>query len=338
MQKSWQHCFKYLIFKKTSTPESFIMKFPLIFLLTLFSTFSLFGQMEIRTNVELTPDHYPQEGVPKGELKGPFNFHSKIIEGTVRQYWLFIPAQYEASKPASVLVFQDGYRATNPKGSIRAPQVMENLIAKGDIPVTIGIFITPGNRSENYPDDLGSSNPNHRAQEYDAMNDRYARFIVDEMLPLVAKDYNLTDDPNQRAIGGTSSGAIAAFTVAWHRPDVFRKVYSSIGSYVSIGFRPNETPIKLGGQDYPALIRREEIRPIRIFVQDGINDLSNKWGNWFLANQQMVSAMKYANDNADKNKDTGPRYELTTVWTDGEHNDKHPGALLPEGLKWLWSK
>ena len=314
------------------------LKIQLTSLLMFFFAFSVFGQIEIRTGLELGPDHFPQEGVPKGELKGPFSFHSKIIEGTVRQYWLFIPAQYEASKPASVLVFQDGFRATNPEGSIRAPQVMENLIAKGEMPVTIGIFITPGNRSEEYPTDLGSKNPNNRAQEYDAMNDRYARFIVEEMLPEIGKQYNLTDDPDQRAIGGTSSGAIASFSVAWYYPDVFRKVYSSIGSYVSIGFRPDETPIKLGGQDYPALIRREPIRPMRIFIQDGVNDLSNRWGDWFLANQQMVSAMKYANEDADKNNVPGPRYEVKPVWTDGEHNDKHPGALLPEGLKWLWEE
>ncbi|MDA0194990.1 MAG: alpha/beta hydrolase-fold protein [Bacteroidetes bacterium] len=314
------------------------MKNSLIFLLLFFFSFSVIGQIEVRTGLELTPDHFPQDGVPKGELKGPFNFYSKILEGTVRRYWLFIPAQYEASKPASVLVFQDGQRATKPDGSIRAPQVMENLIAKGDMPVTIGIFITPGNRSEDYPDDLGMKNPNNRAQEYDAMNDGYARFLVEEMLPEVAKQYNLTDDLEQRAIGGTSSGAIASFSVAWYYPDVFRKVYSTIGSFVSIGFRPEETPIKLGGQDYPALIRREPIRPIRIFFQDGINDLSNRWGNWFLANQQMVSAMEYANKNADENNVAGARYQITTVWTDGEHSDKHPGMLLPEGLRWLWAE
>lgn len=296
------------------------------------------AQNDIRTGLTLTPDHFPQPGVPKGELKGPFDFHSKIIEGTVRQYWLFIPAQYKASQPASVLVFQDGYRATFPEGSLRVPQVMENLIAKGEMPVTIGIFISPGNRSKEYPTTLGFSNPDNRAQEYDAMDDRYARFIIEEILPEVAKEFNLTNDPEQRAIGGTSSGAIAAFTVAWHYPDKFRKIYSAIGSYVSIGFRPNENPIKLGGQDYPALIRREPIRPIRIFVQDGVNDLNNEWGNWFLANQQMVSAMQYANENADRKKIDGPRYQFTAVWTDGEHNDKHPGALLPEGLRWLWSK
>ncbi len=299
---------------------------------------TIYGQLEVRTNLELTDYHFPQDGVPKGELLGPFDFHSEIIEGTVRQYWLFIPAQYDGSTPASLLVFQDGYRATNPEGSIRAPQVLENLIARKEIPVTIGLFISPGHRGDTYPDDLGSRNPNNRAQEYDAMSDRYARFLIEEMIPEVEKKYNMTNDPEQRAIGGTSSGAIAAFTVAWHRPDVFRKVYSTIGSYVSIGFRPDEDPVKLGGQDYPALIRRSAIRPIRIYLQDGINDLSNRWGNWFLANQQMVSAMKYANEHADEENITGPRYQFEVVWTDGEHNDKHPGILLPEGLKWLWSE
>ncbi|WP_438862785.1 alpha/beta hydrolase [Neptunicella sp.] len=305
-------------------------------LLTLFSANA--AELPIRTGLTLTADHFPQQGVPKGELKGPFEFHSQIIANTVRRYWLFIPAQYQSSKPASVLVFQDGQRATNPQGSLRVPQVMENLIAKGDMPVTIGIFITPGNLSEHYPQNLGMSNPDHRAPEYDAMDDRYARFIVEEMLPTVSKDYNLTQDPEQRAIGGTSSGAIAAFTVAWHRPDVFRKVYSSIGSYVSIGFDADSQPIKLGGQDYPALIRRETIRPLRIFIQDGINDLDNEWGNWFLANQQMVKALEYANRIADQQALEEARYQLHNVWTDGEHNDQHGGALLPEGLRWLWKE
>lgn len=215
---------------------------------------------------------------------------------------------------------------------------MENLIGKGEMPVSIGIFITPGNVSEHYPDDLGWGNPNHRAPEYDAMSDRYARFLVEEMLPEVGKKYNLTDDPEKRCIGGTSSGAICAFTVAWHRPDEFRKVISFIGSYVSIQFRPNEDPIKLGGQDYPALIRREPIRPIKMFMQDGTNDLDNRWGNWFLANQQMLSALDYANARDDRQEVEGPRYEVHAVWTDGVHNDDHGGALLPDAIRWLYAE
>ena len=186
----------------------------------------------------LGPDSLPQDGVPKGKLDGPFLFKSQIIAGTVRRYWIYVPAQYTGATPANVLVFQDGQRATNPTGSLRVPQVLENLIHKKDIPVTIGIFITPGQRGDVYPEDVGTGNPNNRAAEYDSLSDAYARFIVDEMLPEVAKTYNITKDPAARAIGGTSSGAICAFTVAWHRPDQFKNVISMIGSYTSIGYRP----------------------------------------------------------------------------------------------------
>lgn len=312
--------------------------FLLLCLLVFGFEIELMAQNDIRTNLSLTPDHFPKEGAPKGELKGPFEFHSKVFAGTVRRYWIYVPAQYKPASPAALLVFQDGQRATNPEGSLRVPQVMENLMAGGEMPVTIGLFITPGNTSEHYPDNLGMSNPNHRAEEYDDLDDDYSQMIIGEFIPMLSKEYNISEDPEMHAIGGTSSGAICAFTVAWRHPEAFRKVYSAIGSYVSIGFRPNETPIKLGGQDYPALIRREKIRPMKIFYQDGSNDLSNEWGNWFLANQQMVSAMEYANRNADERKMEGPRYAFTHVWTDGKHSDQHPGMVLPEGLRWIFGK
>lgn len=286
---------------------------------------------------ELTADHFPRDGVPRGRLEGPLEFHSTVFAGTVRRYWVFVPAQYDPATPAALLVFQDGQRATNPEGPLRVPQVLENLIARGDIPVTIGIFVTPGHHADHYPGDLGMGNPDNRAAEYDAVDDRYARFLIDELLPAVGKRYRLSDDPEQRAIGGTSSGAICAFTVAWQRPDAFRKVLSFIGSYVSIGFRPGEEPVRLGGQDYPALIRREPIRPLRIFLQDGNNDLDNEWGDWFLANRQMVSALRYANRHADASGSSGPRYAIRTVWTTGGHADHHGGAMLPDALRWLWS-
>ena len=308
-------------------------------LLTSLSEAAAFNHPPIRTGVTLTPDHRPQPDAPAGELQGPFEFHSQIIPNTVRRYWVFVPAQYDSATAASLLVFQDGQRAINPEGPIRIQHVMANLIAKGEMPVTIGLFITPGNLSQHYPDNLGMQNPNHRWQEYDVLGDRYARLLINEMLPELEKRYTLTDNPEQRAIGGTSSGAIAAFTVAWERPDYFRKVYSGIGSYVAIGYRPDAKPPQLrGGQDYPALIRREAIRPMRIFIQDGSNDLDNEWGDWFLANQQMLKALAYANRAADDNNQAGPRYQFTHVWTDGIHNDDHPGALLPEGLRWLWAE
>ena len=271
-------------------------------------------------------------------LEGPLEFHSRIFSGTVRRYWIFVPAQYSPESPANVLVFQDGQRAVAPAGALRVPQVMENLMHKHEMPVTLGIFITPGNLSEKYPDTLGMSNPDHRAAEYDALNDNYARFLIEEMLPEVSKRYRLTEDPQKRAIGGTSSGAICAFTVAWQRPDAFRKVISMIGSYTSIGYRPataNE-PMIAGGDLYPTLIRKGPIKPIRIFLQDGSADLDNEHGNWFLANQQMLAAFGYANANADKQKTAGPRYDVNHVWGDGAHSDAHGGAILPDILRWLW--
>jgi hypothetical protein len=287
------------------------------------------------------PDSLPQPGVPKGRLEGPFEFHSRIFAGTVRRYWIYVPAQYDDKKPrpANLLVFQDGQRATNPEGSLRVPQVMENLIAKGKMPVTIGVFVTPGNTSETYPTDLGTRNPNHRAPEYDALHDSYARMLIEELLPEVGKKYRLTDDPEKRVIGGTSSGAICAFTAAWQRPDYFRRVISMIGSYTSIGYRPATAtePMTAGGDLYPTLIRKNPIKPIRIYLQDGTGDLSNEHGNWFLANQQMLSAFEYANAKADRAGTLGTRYEVKHNWGDGAHSDQHGGVLLPAILEWIWT-
>lgn len=288
----------------------------------------------------LTADSLVQEGVPHGNLEGPFEFHSSVFAGTVRRYWIYVPKQYDGKQPANLLVFQDGQRATNPDGSLRVQNVLDNLIHRGDIAVTIGLFITPGNRSEHYPDDLGMKNPDHRAPEYDSLGDAYARMLIDEMLPMLGRKYRLADDPMRRVIGGTSSGAICAFTVAWQRPDVFRNVISMIGSYVSIGYRPAQAGEAMipGGDLYPALIRKNPIKPLRIFLQDGSNDLDNEHGNWFLANQQMLAALNWANANADRKNVPGPRYEVTHVWGEGAHSDEHGGALLPDMLRWVWRK
>jgi S-formylglutathione hydrolase FrmB len=290
----------------------------------------------------LTADSQAQAGVARGELKGPFEFHSKIFTGTVRRYWVYVPAGYVAAKakklPPNLLVWQDGQRALNPTGPLRVNVVLDNLIAKGDIQPTLGVFITPGNLSEAYPDNLGMSNPNHRPEEYDAMTDAYARLVIDEILPEVARTYAFTSDPKRRVIGGTSSGAIAAFTVGWTHPEAFSNVASMIGSYTSIGYHPaTATSLAVfGGDTYPGMIRKSAIRPLRIFMQDGSNDLDNEHGNWFLANRQMVKAMEWANANADKTGDKGPRYDLKYVWGDGSHSDDHGGSLLPDILRWIW--
>jgi enterochelin esterase family protein len=296
-----------------------------------------------------TQDSVPQPGVKKGKLIGPLEFKSKIIEGTVRRYWIYVPANYDAKNPPNLLVFQDGQRAINPQGPLNIPVVLDNLIAKGDIPSTLGIFITPGNKgTDKYPDGLGpagctgyacTGNPNNRAQEYDAVNDTYARFLTEEMLPEVAKTYSFTSDPMKRAIGGTSSGAICAWTVAWNKPEAFGNVISFIGSYTSIGYKPatTTTPVVVGGDTYPGLIRKNPIRPIRIFLQDGANDLNNIHGSWFLANQQMLSALQWANANADEKKTPGPRYDVRFEWGDGAHSDVQGGWLLPGVMRWMFS-
>ena len=288
-----------------------------------------------------TADSIPQPGVAKGKLIGPLEFKSKVIAGTVRRYWIYVPVKYDAKSPPNLLVFQDGQRAINPQGPLNIPVVLDNLIAKGDIPPTLGVFITPGNTgTEHYPDNLGTGNPNHRAPEYDALIDAYTRMLIDEILPEVAKTYKFTDDPKRRAIGGTSSGAICAWTVAWHRPDAFGNVISMIGSYTSIGYHPATatTPMIPGGDTYPGLIRKNPIRPIRIFLQDGTNDLNNEHGNWHLANEQMLSSLQWANANADEKKIAGARYDVRYEWGDGAHSDVHGGWLLPGILRWMFGK
>ena len=285
-----------------------------------------------------TIDSIAQPGVAKGKLIGPLEFKSNVIAGTVRRYWIYVPAGYDAKDPPNLLVFQDGQRAIAP--TLNIPVVLDNLIAKGDIPKTIGIFITPGNTgTEHYPDNLGTGNPNHRAPEYDALSDDYSRMLIEEIMPEVSKKYAFSSDPKKRAIGGTSSGAICAWTVAWRHPDAFGNVISMIGSYTSIGYRPatTTTPAIYGGDTYPGLIRREPIRPIRIFLQDGTSDLNNMFGNWHLANLQMVSALEWANANADEKKTPGPRYDVRHEWGDGAHSDVHGAWLLPGILRWMFS-
>jgi enterochelin esterase family protein len=276
--------------------------------------------------------------VAHGQVIGPVEFHSKVFPGTVRRYWVYVPAGYQASNPPNLLVFQDGQRALNPDGPLRINTVLDNLIADGSIPQTIGVFVTPGNLSAIYPDNLGMNNPDHRAEEYDAVSDDYGRMLIDELLPEVAKSYAFTSDPKKRIIGGTSSGAIAAFTVAWNHPDAFGNVISMIGSFTSIGMHPATatTPFIPGGDTYPGLIRKSKIRPLRIFMQDGSNDLDNEHGNWFLSSQQMVKSFEWANANADQWKLGPARYDLKYVWGDGSHSDQHGGSMLPDILRWMW--
>jgi len=234
------------------------------------------------------------------------------------------------------MVFQDGAGCVNMNGTIRVPNVFDNLIHRNEMPVTIGIFINPGE----FRDELNAKGlpRRNRSFEYDTLSDRYTRFLLEEILPEVGKTYRLTSDPEGRAIQGQSSGGICAFTVAWERPDAFRKVVSYIGSFTSIAYRPAQEgrPMQPGGDLYPTLIRKNPIKPLKIFLQDGANDLNNPHGSWFLANQQMLSALEWANRNADQRKIDGPRYQVHYEWGNAAHSGKHGGAIFPDVMRWMW--
>ncbi len=254
------------------------------------------------------PDSLKQDDVPEGKVEGPFEWHSEIYPGTVREYWVYVPAQYDTEKPTPVFVVQDGLSLAE---RWTLPVTLDNLIHQREVPVQIGIFIGHGK----VPAPHENAQPRfNRSYEYDALGDRYARFLLEEILPEVSKSYNLSSDPNDRAIGGTSSGAICAFNVAWERPDEFRRVLSTIGTYVDLR----------GGGAFPTLIRKHEPKPIRVFLQDGSSDLDLYAGSWWHANQSMLSALNFAG------------YDVKHVWGEGGHNNKHAAAIMPDALRWLW--
>jgi len=246
--------------------------------------------------------------VPAGQIKGPFKWISKVYPGTERNYWLYIPAQYDAAKPTCSMIVQDGVSRAN---GWRLSAHFDTLIHRNEIPVLIGIYIDPGQLkskdTSNYP-------RFNRSFEYDALGDRYARFLIEEIIPEVKKSYNLSDDPNDRSIAGASSGAICAFNVAWERPDEFRRVFSTIGTYV--GLR--------GADEMATLVRKTEPKPLRIFLEDGYSDLNIYAGDWYIANQNMLSALTWAG------------YEVSHAWGEGAHSSTHALTIIADALRWLW--
>ena len=260
------------------------------------------------------PDAQPREDVPYGEVKKMPPFEgSAVFPGTTHDWQIYVPKQYDVAKPACVMIFFDGGGYANAGGASRVPVVFDNLIAKKEMPVTIAVFVNPGNFKAAQ---LGAKDRSNRSFEYDSLGDANARFIFDELMPLVAKEYNLTKDPAGWAACGASSGGIAAFTLAWERSDQVRKVVSWIGSFTNIR----------GGYVYPAEIRKtkDKPKPLRVFLQDGANDLDNLHGNWPLANQDMAAALKFAG------------YDYKFEFGDGGHSPKHGGAIFPDTLRWLW--
>jgi enterochelin esterase family protein len=273
---------------------------------------------------QLGPDSLPRDGVPKGEIRGPFTLPSQAYPGTQHTYWIYVPAQYDAQVPASLMIFNDGQAFKNMEGDARAPNVMDNLIYRREIPVMIGIFINPGRTPEQpepTPQEWGDRTTN-RPTEYNTLDDKYARVIVDELMPVLYKDYNISKDPDRHCIGGASSGAIAGFTVAWQRPEHFHKVLSIVGSFTNIR----------GGDAYAELVRTTPKKPIRIFLQDGRNDNRGvgREGNydqrrdWFYQNVRLMQAL------------TEKGYDVNYTWGIGRHGQKQGGAILPDMMRWLW--
>lgn len=274
---------------------------------------TLTGQV-VAADYQHGPDSMRQPDVPAGVVTDGVYTAKTVFPGTQRRYSVYVPAQYDAAEPAALMVFQDGHAFLGDDGNYRLPIVFDNLIAGGDMPTTIAVMVDPGNNGP-LPQQRGwNQGTNNRSLEYDTLSGAYASFLIDEFLPAVLKDYNVSDDPEMRAICGDSSGGIAAFTVAWHRPDSFRKVLSHIGSFTDIR----------GGHNYPPMIRKQDKRPLRVFLQDGENDLDNQHGNWPLANKQMARALAFRD------------YDYKLVFGDGEHNGKHSGTIFPEELRWLW--
>ena len=265
-------------------------------------------------------------GPPEGEVFERTFADSAVYPDTVRRYSVYIPAQYDASEPAALMVFQDGHAYVKSGGAFDVPATFDRLIADGAMPPTVAVLVDPGIKTSQLkggglPPNRGWNNPKpaNRSVEYDSVNDDYARSLLDELLPAALKSedgtpLNISDDPALRGICGSSSGGIAAFGVAWHRPNEFGKVISHIGSFTDIR----------GGHNYPPMIRKADARPIRVALQDGSGDLDNRFGNWWLANQQMAAALEY--------KD----YDYKTWWGEGGHNAEDAGKVFADELRWLW--
>jgi enterochelin esterase-like enzyme len=273
---------------------------------------------------KLGPDSLPQDGVPKGEIRGPFTVASNAYPGTQHTYWVYVPAQYDPAVPVSLMIYNDGQAFMNPDGDMRAQNVMDNLIFRRELPVMMVVFINPGGRPDQ-PEPNASvwgDRTTNRPTEYKSLDDKYARVIVDELMPVLYKEYNISKDPERHGIGGSSSGAIAAFTVARQRPNEFRKVLSNVGSFVDLR----------GGNAYPDIIRASEKKPIRIFVCDGRNDnrgqrareAYNEGRDWFYQNVRMMQVL------------SAKGYDLNYAWGINKHGQKMGGAILPDMMRWLW--
>ena len=286
----------------------------------------------------LGPDSMPQEGVPKGEIRGPYTLPSSVYPGTQHTYWVYVPAQYDPAVPASLMVFQDGQAFKDENGDLRAQNVMAVTVAgicftwptlealQKAKPQTIRAFYYAHNcrrpdQVEPSPQTGWGDGTTNRGIEYNTPDEKYARVITEELLPALNKEYTISKDPEQRGIGGSSSGAIAAFMVAWERPNEFRKVLSNVGSFVNLQ----------GGYVYPERVLASEKKPIRVYLCDGRNDNRGLRGgvydekrDWFYQNVRLMKAL------------TQKGYDVNYSWSMNLHGQKYGGMILPEMMRWLW--
>ncbi len=263
------------------------------------------------------PDSYSQPGVPQGRLSEKLVHTSKIYDGMQSEYWVYVPVQYDPAVPAALMVWQDGQGFVARDGASRLLTVTDNLIHQKKIPVMILVLIAPGTIGDR----------RMRSIQYDTLSDRYARFLRDEILAEAQAKYNIRRDGYSRGIAGQSSGGICAFNVAWQQPDQFSRVLSRIGSFTSIQWRFGQADPRdniEGGNVYPNKIRKEPKRNIRVWLQDGSEDLENDHGSWPLQNIQMANSLKMKG------------YDFRFSFGKGTHNTAHGNAELPEALTWLW--
>jgi enterochelin esterase-like enzyme len=258
------------------------------------------------------PDSYAKPGVPEGKLTGPIEVPSKIYPGVKANVWYYVPAQWDGVTPLAVEVWGDGQTFTGPRpGPWRILETLDNLTAQKRIPLMVNIFIQPGTGPER----------NQRSIEYDTVSDAYLHRLLDEIFPVVAKSVKMRTDAYSRAIQGLSSGAIMAFNAAFDNPEAFSRVLSWVGSYTAL---QRSAAHPEGGAEYPTMVRREAKRNIRVWLQDGSEDLDNQAGNWPAANIGMANALKFKG------------YDYHFSFGVGQHNNGHGAAELPEALTWLW--
>jgi enterochelin esterase-like enzyme len=255
------------------------------------------------------PSSYEQADVPQGKMSEKLVHTSKVYDGMQSDYWIYVPAQYDPSKPAALMIWQDGQGHIARNGR-RTLNVLDNLTFQKRIPVMVSVFISPGKAGDKAM----------RSIEYDTVNDTYVHFL-DELLAGVYAQYSIRKDSYSHGIAGESSGGICSFNAAWQHPEEFSRVLSTIGSYTSIQWHPGQID---GGNVYPNKVRKEAKRNIRVWLQDGSEDLENDFGSWPLQNIQLANSLKM--------KD----YDFHLTFGNGTHNGADANAQLPESLSWLW--